>query len=137
MTAAYIAAPLSKYLDADEVAQRLRAEGYICAPRWLAVARSLGGQETGGPVEAAVAIEQNDADVRHSDFVVALAYPSLGREMWCETRYAQTLAIPVYWVIPPEVAPPLSAWRRGSVVVASVDAALAAIRQRHRVGGRA
>jgi hypothetical protein len=100
---------------------RLAAIGAELVSSWLDAA--TGAPEDFSrftPAELRDFAEANDADLRSADVALLIDPEKRGRETYSEVRLAIEWGKPVVWVGPPT----LSAWRRGVVRVADLDAAI-------------
>ena len=123
-TSVYVAAPFERYREARNAAAKLEGHGVRCSSRWIKEADRKLGVDGFTAQEAEIQIAMNDRDVRDSDAVIAIVFERGGREMFAEARYAVTMGIPVFWVLPPGLQGPMSMYRRGTFVCPTVDAAV-------------
>lgn len=134
MLTVYVAAPYGDAAHVRHVHERLLSFDLVPTSRWATAAKGL---EDYGLSAAALraAAEQNDADLRSSDFVLALARDDAGGEMFAECRIALEWDKPIVWV----GRRILSAWRSGVVIAEDLDDAvrlLAAMRRAVAGGAR-
>ena len=119
----YLAAPFVDYREAHRVRAVLADSGHSCTSSWIIQAIALGGREELDERTATTALAYNDADVAGSQALLLLARAGAGGECFAELRYAQTLELPCV-VLGRAI---LSAWRPGTVRVATLEGALAAL----------
>lgn len=124
-THVYVAAPFADGAFVREhVHERLASVGATPTSTW--VHASAGPEDFSRYTIEALreAAARNDADIRRSDVVLALARDGAGGEMFAEVRYALEIGRPVLWV----GRRILSAWRVGVVRCDDLDDALTALR---------
>lgn len=116
----YVAAP---FCDGSLVRQMvhpaLRERGLLPTSSWAETAFGPEDFSRLAPAALRAACARNDADLRGSDVVLALARHGAGSEMFAEVRVALEWGKSVVWC----GRRSLSAWRSGVVLVESIDEA--------------
>lgn len=117
----YVCAPFAMGADLRRrLPGRLAAIGAVLTSRWLDHATGPEDFARFLPIELRAIAEANDADLRRADVALLIDPDKRGRETYSEVRLAIEWGKPVVWAGPPT----LSAWRRGVVRVADLDAAI-------------
>ena len=120
MTTVFISAPFPRFAQAQVARDMLKQAGIGSTARWIDQAATLTGHDALTTAVAEKAIEENDADLRAADVVIALAWKREGCEQWGEVARALEWGKPVLLVLnDPSV--PLVGYRPGVVVYRSVQ----------------
>ena len=124
----YVAAPYAMSGVVRSFHQRLREDGFGVTSSWAETPSAADSVPEDLPSMSRSQHEEisteNDEGVASAHVVVALCYRGLGKEMFCECALARLLGRPIVWVADDLQILPLSAFRRGSVRVNSVDLAV-------------
>jgi hypothetical protein len=130
----YIAAPFPRYRDALAARTALDRAGIRSTARWIDRAATLTGHDALTTAVAEKAIEENDADLRSADALVALCFKREGCEQWGEVARAIEWRKRVALVVSGP-SWPLVAYRRGVTVCCDVASAAACfVKQLSRPG---
>lgn len=119
----YVAAPYEDAAFVTVVHETLTKHGMRPTSRWAEKARGALDFSTLAPAALRQAAAENDADVRGSDVVLAIARSGAGGEMFAESRVALEWHKPVVWT----GRLTLSAFRSGVVRAVDLDDAISVL----------
>lgn len=129
----YVAAPYKMSSVVRAFHRELRENSFDVTSGWAETPAAVDGVPENLPSMSRAQIDDiaadNDEGVHAAHAVVALCYPGLGKEMFCECALARLLEKKIVWVsMTGDLRSlPLSAFRRGSVRAEDLERAMLAL----------